>query len=124
MTTLLLRVGDDFLYTATVRDRAGGLFDLTGSTLWITIKRYRSDADADAIACLYWQDGIGAAGISVADESTGEADIRLTPSQTLLFEQAAYVWDLQIQDAAGAIRTVDRGTLVAQMSVTTRTTTP
>ena len=124
MTTLILHQSDDLIYTAAVLDENGDAYDLTGATLWFTAKRRRFDADADALAKLYWVSGGSSAGISVDDATTGEAVIRLTPSQTEDFVQAAHYWDLQLADTAGVVRTVDSGVLVVQPGVTARTTTP
>lgn len=124
MTTLFLVPGDDFLYTATILDEDGTAFDLTGATVWFTAKRRRTDADDDAIAKLHWASGGTSAGITVTTPNTGVAAIRLTPSQTDDFSQAAHVWDLQVSDALGRIRTVDSGALVVWPGVTTRLTVP
>jgi hypothetical protein len=124
MTTLFLTPADDFVYTTTITDEDGAAYDLSGSTLWFTVKRRKSDADADAVAKLYWVSGGSADGISVASEESGEAAIRLTPTETDDFAYDAHYWDLQLQDAAGVIHTVDEGILIVRRSVTGRTTTP
>jgi len=125
MTTLLTLIpGDDFVYTATVDDALGVDYNLTGSTLWLTVKRRVSDADDNAIAKLYWISGGAASGITVGTPTTGSAVIRLTAAQTAAFAQASHVWDLQHKDAAGVVRTVGHGVLMVLPRSTARVTTP
>lgn len=124
MTTLILRPNDDLVYTASVTDENDDAYDLTGATLWFTAKRRRTDADDDAIVKLYWVSGGANSGISVSDAATGVATVRMTPSQTADFVQAAHFWDLQLADSGGTVRTVDSGILMVMPAVTTRTTTP
>jgi len=124
MNTLYLTPGDDFVYSATIDDEDGVDYPLTGATLWFTVKRRLSDPDTDAIAKLYWISGGLSDGISVATPANGGASIRLTPTQTDDFEQAAHYWDLQVTDGAGVVRTVDHGVLVVRPRATARLTTP
>lgn len=123
MTTLILRPGDDFTYTASVTDEDEEPFDLTGCTLWFTVKRRLSDADEDAMAALYWTSE-DADGITVSDEASGVAEIAIDADATAEFTQAAHRWDLQIEDTGPKKRTVDSGILVVMPAVTMRTTTP
>jgi hypothetical protein len=126
MQILYLTPGDDFVYTAPILDTAGVAYSLTGATLWFTVKRRLDNdpTDADAIAKLYWVSGGASSGITVATPSTGVAVIRLTPTQTDDFVQAAYHWDLQLQDTGGVRRTVDSGRIVVLRTATMRVTTP
>lgn len=124
MTTIFLTQSDDLVYDVAMSTEAGAPYDLTGSTLWFTAKRRRSDADAGALVKLYWVSGGSADGISSDDQTTGEVVIRLSPAQTAAFVQAAHYWDLQLKDAAGVIRTIDSGVVVVLPAVTDRLTTP
>ena len=124
MTTLYLVPGDDFLYTATVLDDDGDAYNLTGATLWFTVKRRKSDADASAIAQLYWIDGGASSGITVATPATGIAAVRIVAASTTAIVQAAHFWDLQLKDAAGVVRTVDFGTLVVLSRATAKVVAP
>ena len=85
MTTLILRPGDDFVYTASVTDEDGEPFNRTGCALWFTVKRRLSDADADALAALYWTSE-DADGITVSDEVSGVAEIAIDAGTTAEFE--------------------------------------
>ena len=124
MTTLYLVPGDDFLYTATVTDENGDAYSLAGSTLWFTVKRRKSDADASAIAQLYWISGGASSGITVDTPATGIAAIRIAADDTDEIVQAAHSWDLQLMDAAGVVRTVDFGTLVVLNRSTSKVVAP
>lgn len=121
---LTLTIGDTFQYTATITDDAGDAYDLLDCTLWFTVKRRKGDTDANATAKLYWVSGGASAGITVDDPATGEATVELTPAQTDDFVQAAYHYDLQVEDQDGDFFTIDQGVIVAQPGVTTRITTP
>ena len=123
MTTLYLTPGDDFTYTVTITDADGNAYNLTGATLWFTAKRRVSDADADAVAALYWVSGGASDGITVSSPSTGVAEIAIAAADTLDFVQAAHRWDLSISDSAGIVRTVDQGVMVVRPAVTDRLTT-
>ena len=124
MTTLYIVPGDDFVYTATVLDDDGDAYNLTGATLWFTVKRRKSDADTSAIAQLYWISGGASSGITVATPATGIAAIRIAAADTDEITQAAHSWDLQLKDAAGVVRTVDHGTLVVLNRATAKVVAP
>jgi hypothetical protein len=122
--TLYLTPGDDFSYTATIDDEAGADYNLTDCSVWFTVKRRQSDADIAAIVSLYWVSGGASSGITVATPSNGGVAIRITAAQTAAIVQAAHRWDLQLKDAAGAVRTIDAGVMVIQKRATIRVTTP
>jgi hypothetical protein len=126
MTTLYLTPGDSFVYATTIDDEDGEDFNLAGSTLRFTIKRRVSDANSAAMAALYWISGGASDGITVGTPANGGASIVLTPYQTYPFVQASYVWDLEVEDAADVVRTVDHGVIVVRPRAThlTTTTTP
>lgn len=124
MTTLRLTMADDFVYIVTIQDEDGVAYNLVDCTLWWTAKRRKSDDDSAAIAKLYWISGGASDGITVVTPANGQATIRLTPTQTDDFTAYPHVWDLQLKDASGVIRTVDSGVLYVSRSVTVRTTTP
>lgn len=121
---LPLVIGDDFIWIGSVKDEDGAVYPLGGCTVWWTVTRRHGRPDGEAAAKLYWAASGGSDGITVDAPLTGEFEIRLTPEQTALFQQAAYHYDVQIDDAAGRLVTADRGVISARWSPTTRTTTP
>lgn len=122
--TLFLTPGDDFVYTATLTDDEGEAYSLNGCTLWFTVKKRHSDADADAIAKAYWESGGGSSNMTVFSPVDGEFTVRFAPDVTLQFSKQTHVWDLQTQDTSGIIGTIAKGTVVIDLGVTNRTTTP
>lgn len=124
LTTLFVTPGDSFTHIETVTDVDGAAYPLAGCKLWFTVKRRRTDADINAIAALAWVSGLSSTGITVDDLNTGVVTITIPPTGTLGFVQAAHYWDLQLQEASGAVRTVASGMIVVRRGVTTRTTTP
>lgn len=124
MTTLFVTIGDSFERLAEVKYENDALYPLDGCALWFTVVPRYGDADDDATIRNYWVDGGGAVGIDVPIAELGRVIVSITPEQTIVLQQHAYRWDLQLDDAWGRITTIDRGILVARWSPTMRTTTP
>lgn len=122
--TLFLTPGDDFSYTATLTDDEDEAYSLNGCTLWFTVKKRLSDADADAVAKAYWVSGGGSSNMTVYSPVDGEFTVRFTPAVTVLFTKQTHVWDLQAKDTDGIVSTIAQGSVVIMPGVTTRTTTP
>lgn len=126
MTNFTITIGDTFQRTATMT-AGGSAVNLTGATLWWTLKLASDTAPDDlaAIAKLFWVDGGSSAGIAVSDPLTGQAVVTLTPAVTdSLSLSIDYRWDLQLKDSIGRIFTVDQGRLLVGRQITVRTTTP
>ena len=123
MTNWTVAKGDTMEETATLT-AAGAAYNLTGCTLWWTLKRDVSADDTDALIKLYWVSGGASDGITVATPANGQALVTLTPAQTDALGAATYQWDLQLKDGANRVFTVDSGQLVVKPDVTRRSTTP
>jgi hypothetical protein len=121
---LSLFIGDDFVRIASITTAEGNPYPLGGCTLWWTVTEQHGRPDSEAIAKLYWSAAGSSDGITVDTPIAGEAEVRLTPAQSALFEQRAYYYDLQLDDADGRVVTIDHGVLMARWAPTTRTTTP
>lgn len=125
MAQLRPRRGDTFDYAATVTETDGSAHDLTGETLWFTMKVNRTDPDSAAVATAYWIDGGASSGLSVATPSTGGFRLQFAASVTANWSaEATYVYDVQVKSATGLITTVDEGTVTIRGDITQRTTTP
>jgi hypothetical protein len=132
MTLLQIVPGDTFTYEVTVRepsdvvglpgDQYGEPYDLTSCTLFFAVKR--EIQDTAYVASLYWEDGGDSEGITVADPTTGEAVVELTPAETAVFDQWAHKWDLQLRNAGGKVRTIDSGSLIVLRQVNSATAAP
>lgn len=117
-------IGDDFVRVATITNQDGTPYNLAGCALWFTATKRRGQPDSESTVRLYWDAAGASDGIVVPSMAAGIATVRMTPAQTELFAQGAYYYDLQIDDAAGRVATIDRGVLVAQWAPTTSRVAP
>lgn len=93
----------------------GTVFDLSGCTLWFTVKNLPSDADASAII----QKKTGA-GVAITNATGGLAQVQLNAADTaLLTPDRSYYFDVQVKTPAGQLITALWGDLVAITKVTT-----
>ena len=98
----------------TVLDEAGDAFDLTGATIWFTMKKVIAD---EAFVVQKKSDVSTEIAIMVAKEGTCE--IYLLPADTQLLDVREYVFDIWVVTAAGARYLVSGpSTLELQNSVT------
>lgn len=119
--------GDTIVRTATITQPDGTAYDLTGCTVWFTVKEVtdRAANDDEALALLYWISGGASNGIAVSAPATGVVTVTIPASTTATLSPGrAYRYDLQIEDPLNAVATPDRGTLIVTRDVTLRVTTP
>jgi len=113
----LLR-GDDIVYALAVVDENGSVKSLVGAKLWFTVKDNESDADS---AAKFQLSSTSSDQIEITDDVGGLADIKITNANTRSLEVQAYVYDVQVKDAASKISTVTKGTFVIVGDVTRAT---
>jgi len=97
----------------------GAPVDLTGCSFWLTAKTSFADADP----------GIGqltspAGGIAIVDAARGKIRATIPASWTSGLSRAqtlTYVYDVQMKDGSGGIRTLSMGTLSVVPDVTIST---
>ena len=120
--------GDTLVLTASVKQSDGvTAFNLTGCTMWFTVKDSRDTLadDTAAISKLYWVSGGAALGIAVATPATGVGTITMPAADSANLNPAlTYVYDVQVKDASGLIFTVVQGTIAPSADTTVRVTTP
>lgn len=83
---------------------------LGGCQLWWTVKKSNDDDDSGAI----WQKTIGN-GITVDNNGTGQfklGPLAAADTKSLPNRVTGYVWDIQLEDLAGNVITVAKGTLL------------
>lgn len=97
-----------------VQDEDGDVFDLTGVTIWFTMKKVITDIDfvvqkkSDVLAQ-----------ITITDAKAGECEIYLLPDDTKLLDVREYVFDIWLVTMTGARYLVaGPSTLEIQNSVT------
>ena len=96
----------------------GTAFDLTGSTLFFTLKRKITDLDADALVQCQTGDRL-----THTNAAGGLATLRLPAADTAPMPlNIPLVADIQVKTAAGEIYTVASGKITFSADVTLRTT--
>jgi hypothetical protein len=113
------RRGDTEQYTLTIT--VGGTeVDLTGSTLWFTVKVNEDDKDDWAV--IRKQTGSGIENADQEEEETlGKAVLTLSAEDTQYLSVQDYVYDVQYKAASGDITTVEQGTFTVTTDVTRAT---
>ena len=101
MTTLSIKRGDTFLYTASLSDDAGP----TNITGWTIASQVRDDNDA-LVATL---------NVTVTNAALGQFTVRHDDTSAW---PARLVWDLQYTDAAGVVRSTETIVLSVMADVT------
>jgi hypothetical protein len=97
---LELTRGDTYRRPLTIYGASGAVYDLTGASVWMTIKHERDrydHGDSDAVISLYWS-GAGASGIDVATPTSGQIMVEITPAQTASLDWSQGYWyDVQVK---------------------------
>ena len=122
---LTVKRGDTYTNTLTVLDINDLAYDLTGATVWFTVKR-RNDAasnDDDALVKLYWVSGGASDGITITDPDSGIMEVEISATDTAALDPTLYAYDVQIAKA-GDVYTPVIGTISVQRDITIRVTTP
>ena len=109
--------GDDAYLDGTIT-KNGAAQDITGCTLWWTLKKSKTDPDSAAI--LQKTNG---SGITIVSAAGGTFTVRINSTDlSSIDSERLYYWDVQIKDAANIIQTVMTGTVVIALDITVRTT--
>src|SRR5213592_4100498 len=105
--------GDDVTLSFTFTKDDASAYDLTGGTVFLTVKKKLTDADADAVLSKTWSTHTNAAG--------GLTSVSLTNADTEALDSRNYQYDLQIKDSGGAIQSSGVGSFAVSPEVTVRT---
>lgn len=94
----------------------GGAVNLTGCSLWFTVKNAVTDTDAAAV----FQLTSPASGITIASGPAGRFQITIAPAYTsgLPYVVIPLVYDLQMKDVSGNVSTLISGALTVVPDVT------
>lgn len=104
--------GDDFIIDLTFEDDNGDPVDITGWTIFFTMKSSKDLMDKDAI--------IQKTVTTHISPTNGQSQVRLTSTDTATL-CATFYYDLQYKDDHGVIRTMTAGQITFLEDVTRRT---
>lgn len=108
--------GDDVTLTFTFTDQNNAAVDLTGSTVFFTVKLVVDDDVTDALAVISEEQTVH------TNATGGITQITLTDTVTTLISPATYKWDVQVKDSGGLISSARSGEFRVFGDITRRTT--
>jgi len=111
----VLHAGDDYDYQFTFL-QGGVAMDLTGSKVWLTVKRQDTDLDADALLQLDSETG----GITLTTPASGVITVHFASGETDDLE-GVWNYDIQVKTVADKIITVARGKIEFLANITRAT---
>jgi len=110
---ILIYRGDDEAFKLTFTDSAGSAVDITGYTVWMTVKTNETDTDANAqIQKKVTSHTNASGGISQVDMTDDDTDISI----------GTYYYDIQIKDGSGLITTILKAKFIVEQDITTNIT--
>lgn len=105
--------GDTETIAVTFRDENSALINITGYTVFFTVKRKQDISKDDSVAVI--QKDV----TSHTDPVNGATEIVLSSSDTAIGE-GSYIYDIQTNDGSGNITTVIKGKFTVSNDVTKR----
>ena len=111
-TNLTIKRGDSKTYTLKFADEDNSPIDITGWTVFFTMKANIDDVDNDA--------KIKKDITTHTDPTNGETEISLSATDTAQ-DIGSYVFDIQIKKSTGEIKTILEGIINVGKDVTQRT---
>ena len=130
MADLIIRRGDRESFLLTIVRANGTPLNLSGLTVWMTVKSTKSaqSDDTDAAFKFYWEHNgttlVGSNGLSTVDIAAGKLRLTVLPGNTIGQADKRFLYDIQVRLATDDIKTWDEGTLTINADLTQRTTTP
>lgn len=119
--------GDAFRRSINIDEPDDSDYDLTGATVWFTLKRAGDTAadDSGAIAQLTWESGGASNGIVVTNPAIGRITVVVPKENTALLNPAAkYRYDVQVVNVSGEPDTPIWGEVTVIGDVTRSTVLP
>jgi hypothetical protein len=118
MTDLTIYRGDTVKLNVAVT-AGGAVFNLTGCTVWFTVKNQYSDPDNQSV----FQKSTTNGGITITDAPNGLCQVTIANADTSgePDTKVMLLWDCQVKDASGNIYTVNSGNLIILPDVTKTT---
>jgi alkyl hydroperoxide reductase subunit AhpF len=117
MNIISVYQGEQFGILCTLRDKNEALIDLTGATIWFTVKEFKTDLDA---AAKIQKVSTSASQITIANQTTnkGEFTVLLVKTDTATLPQQEYQYDIKIKFSSGDIRIPIAGVFAVTDDVT------
>jgi hypothetical protein len=112
--TLTIIKGDDKTWAITVKDSSAVAIDITGWTIFFSVKSSRSDLDATAI--------LTKAITSHTTPAIGLSSLVLDDTDTVNLLAGDYWYDLQFKSSTGLIMSSEAGIFSIDQDVTTKIT--
>ena len=113
MVDLSVYRGDDKTWDLTFKDSAGTAINITGASIWLTVKTAKTDTDANA--------AIQNVTTSHTDAANGSTSVTVSASDTSGAGVDEFFFDIQYKDSANNINTVMDGTFRVIQDVTVAT---
>lgn len=117
MSTITIIRGDDQSFDVSIKNADATPVDLTGATVFFTVKKRTSDTDDEAL--------ISKDITSHTTPASGLTNINLDNEDTEIDPSPIgkpYKWDLQVKGADGSIYSTEAGDFVVLADVTSRKT--
>lgn len=124
MASELITRGDTAIWDLPIVDASGVPFDLTGSTVWFTVKSRFNLPDDDAVVSSSWSEGAVFNGITVDHPESGEISYSISADQSVELIASLYVADVQVLDSNDVVTTVWKLRLAVGAGATARVSTP
>jgi len=105
--------GDDISFNQEFTDENDSPLDITGWTIFFTVKKNESDSDSKAVLSKEFSD--------FSAPLTGIASIYVSSSETDSLE-GTYYYDFQVKRDDGVILTISKGNITFLRDITRRTT--
>lgn len=118
MANLTMYRGDDKTWNVFFKDDDDVAIDITGYTVFFTVKKQFGYTDASTDDDAIIEKDI----TSHIDPTGGETQLTISAIQTNSVEPEEYIYDLQLKDDGGNILTVVSGSFILKADVTRRTT--
>lgn len=103
--------GDTRTLSFTITEN-GSAKNITGATIYFTVRNKLDDATSDSDAVLQKSQS------SHSDAANGLSSITINPSDTNTLTPKSYVYDISLIESGGAVTSSDTGTFVLERDVT------
>lgn len=108
--------GDTDTSTITFKDSDGAAIDITGATVFFTVKLKENLYDSNDNTAVISEDIT-----THTDPTNGETTLELSATDTALNSKAEYYFDIQLKNAGGDILSGQKGDFVVSEDITKRT---